>query len=89
MKSEKPIGRADSPDVSEAASTTREGTEDASFNDFSRGVISRERERGEDGFARQPDAWHMILRTQIEKDIGNHRMNVEVEMAIDVVEATS
>ena len=88
METEEPIGRADAAGVCEPSGAAREGAEDAGLDDFARGIIAGECERGEYRLARQPNAWDTVLDAELEEEIGDDRMDVKVEVAVDMVEAS-
>src|ERR1700680_1018228 len=87
MEAEEPIGGADATVACEPSRAPGECAEDAGLDDFGRGIIVSEGERSENRLTRQPDALDAILGAEFEQEIGNDRMDVKVEVAVDMVEA--
>ncbi len=89
MESEKPIGGADPAGVHQLEHASREGFENYRFNQLSRKVVTSEPQSGQQRLAWQPHARNPILGNQLDQDGGNHRMNMEIQMAIQVIEVTN
>jgi len=49
-------------------------------------MVAGQRERGDDRLAWSADAWHAIFDGKVEKNVGQHGMDVEIEMAVDMVQ---
>ena len=64
----------------------RQCAKDHRFDQFAREIVAGQRERCDDRLARNADAWHAILCGKVEKHVGQHGMDVEIEMAVDMIQ---
>src|SRR5216684_1575108 len=86
MEPEEIIGRAYSARRKHPARSSRQCAKDHRFDQFAREVVADQRERCDDRLARNADAWHAILCGKVEKHVGQHGMDVEIEMAVDMIQ---
>src|SRR5260370_34257014 len=87
MQPKQPIGSADAMRVELAAEATGQCAENDRFDQFARRMIARECKRREHRLARKADARDAILGSEIHQQIGDHRMSMKIQMAVEMIEA--
>jgi len=85
MESKQPIRRKNTMPPHQLKHTPRERSEDYRFHNLSRGVVAGESKCGEQRLTRQAYTWNPVLRGDFYKHSSDRRMNVEIQMTIEVV----
>src|SRR5713101_3738366 len=86
VEPEEIIGRAYSARRKNPARSSRQCAKDHRFDQFAREVVAGEGERGDDRLARNADAGHARFGGKVEKHVRQHGMDVEIEMAVDMIQ---
>ena len=86
MQAEQRVGRGETPRRHHAAGAARERAEDYRLDQLAGGVVLAEAQRRHHALAREANARHFVFDGKLDENIGEQRMDVEIQMAVDMIE---
>ena len=86
MESEQRVGRAETARRHQSARSPRQRAKDHRLDQLARRVILAQPQRRDHALARQPDTRHFVFDGEVNQDVGEERMDVEIQVAVDMVE---
>src|SRR5208337_2366736 len=86
VKSEQRVGRDEAALRHHAAGSARERAEDKRLDELAGSVIPAQTQRRQHALAREPEARHFVFDGEVNQNISEERMDVEIQVAVDMVE---